>query len=186
MKPRIKHRMPNKLVMAIKWEAARNCCNCCFFSTAFSFHLTFELEHFLWISWWACKLKTLSVGASERGACVNTCMHNSFLWPVTSLRLMVRNVWQEGNRFGVFKAQIENVRFYVNPSLRATLTSLGRGSWVYGWTSAPGCIFEGGGWLLNGSSISPPDWWVSLQNKGTHEHYITHNKAWVSERDTRD
>ena len=40
------------------------------------------------------------VKASDRGACVYTCMHNSFLWPVTSRRLMVRNVQQGGNQGG--------------------------------------------------------------------------------------
>lgn len=37
------------------------------------------------------------VKANDRGACVCTCMHKSFLQPVTSGRLMVRNVQQGGN-----------------------------------------------------------------------------------------
>lgn len=47
----------------------------------------------------------MCVKASDKGACVYTCMHNSFLLPATSLRLMVRNARQGGNLFWCFKAQ---------------------------------------------------------------------------------
>lgn len=40
--------------------------------------------------------------------------------------------------------------------------SLGRGSLACGWTWALGCSLVGGCWLLNGSSISPPDLWALL------------------------
>lgn len=49
--------------------------------------------------------------------------------------------------------------------LGGILTSLGRGSWECGWTSALGCSPVGGYWLSSDNSISPPGWWVLL--KGT-------------------
>lgn len=47
----------------------------------------------------------MCVKTSDRGACVYTCMLNSFLWPVTSLRLMVRNVQQGGNLSAVLRPE---------------------------------------------------------------------------------
>lgn len=53
----------------------------------------------------------------------------------------------------------------LKPALKTTLTSLGRGSLVSGWTWALGCRLVGDCWLLSDSSISPPDWWVLLKKK---------------------
>lgn len=84
--------------------------------TASNFHHPFtfinpQMEHFLWMRHWACGKYFLCiyVKASGRGACVYTCMHNSFLWPVTSLRLMVRNVQQGGNLSDFFKTRVQNM-----------------------------------------------------------------------------
>lgn len=47
----------------------------------------------------------MRVKTSGRGAYVYTCTHNSFLWPVASLRLMVRNVLEGGNLSDLQKSE---------------------------------------------------------------------------------
>lgn len=178
-----KHSMRRKRCVTSKWELnpiTKPTTIAFLLKTASNFHLPFtvahtQMEHFLWMRQWACgKYDLLSVDVcetSDRGACV----HNSFLWPVTSRRLMVRNVQRGGNLSDVLRPERKRCHSTCLcgcHTLKTTLTSLGRGSWACGWTWALGWGSVGGCWLLNGSSISPPDWWALLKKKK--------KKRWVS------
>lgn len=137
--------------------------------TASNFHLPFtfahtQMEHFLWMRQWACVL-TLSEHVCEsewqRGVCVH--MHAQLF------SLACHHSEIDGEKFPTrrktcltfFKTRVENIQL----ALKAILTSLGRGSWACAWTWALGCRLVGPCWLLNGSSISPPDWWALLRER---------------------
>lgn len=50
------------------------------------------------------------------------------------------------------------MHIYEQKKNKTILTSLGRGSLVFGWTWALECSLWGGCWWSHGSSIAPPDW----------------------------
>ncbi len=139
-----------------------------------------QMEHFLRMHRWACgesDVLYVHVCKSEwqRGMCEH--MHAQFfslacrLAEIDGEKCLTRRkpVW-------CFKAWLENMQLYVNAWVSSKntglLTSLGRGSWACGWTWALGCSRVGGCWLLNDSSISPPDWWALLRDRGHDEDQL--------------
>lgn len=105
------------------------------------------------------------VCGSERGACVCT---QSFSLACHPVEIDGEKMSNHEKPSLMLSRQSGNVWFcapVAHSGWGGILTSLGRGSWECGWTSALGCSLVGGYWLSSDNSISPPGWWVWL--KGT-------------------